>query len=71
MWWAILAAGVAGVVVGAVRLVRTFRGGLRDRDVAKTDAAENLVQPAMFVTFGLFLAFLGLANVIAARLAVP
>jgi hypothetical protein len=71
MWWAMLSVGVLGVFVGAAQLVRTLRGGLRDRDVAGTDAAEHLVRPAMFVTFGLFLAFLGLANVIAARLATP
>jgi hypothetical protein len=71
MWWLMLAAGIAGVLFGAVRLVRTFRGGLRDRDVARTDAAEHLVQPAMFVTLGLFLAFFGLANLIAQHLAGP
>lgn len=67
MWWLMLAAGVAGVVYGVAQLMRTFRGGLRDRDVAQTDPALKLVRPALFVTFGLFLAFFGVANLIAAR----
>lgn len=63
----LLVAGSTSVLVGVVRLLRTFRGGLHDRDVARTDAAQNLVQPALLVTFGFFLAFVGLANIIAAQ----
>ena len=71
MWWAMLSIGVLGVVVGAVQIVRTFRGGLSDRNLAKTDPTERLVRPAVFVTFGLFLGFFALANLIASRLATP
>jgi hypothetical protein len=68
---AMLVAGSAGVVIGVGQLLRTFRGGLHDRDVAGTDAAQGLVKPASLVTFGLFLAFLGLANLIATHYAAP
>lgn len=69
MWWALLSVGVLGVVFGAAQLVRTFRGGLSDRNLAETDPTVRLVRPAVFVTFGLFLAFFALANLIASRLA--
>ncbi|MDF1521928.1 MAG: hypothetical protein P1P87_03805 [Trueperaceae bacterium] len=69
MWWAMLSVGALGVLVGAAQLVRTFRGGLSDRNLAKTEPTEHLVRPAVFVTFGLFLAFFALANPIASRLA--
>lgn len=71
MWWALLSVGAVGVLVGAAQLVRTFRGGLSDRNLARTDPTERLVRPAVFVSFGLFLAFFALANLIASLLATP
>ena len=71
MWWLMLAAGAAGVVVGLVQLSTYFRGGLSDRSLAKSGPAEKLVQAAMLVTGGLFLAFFATANLIAQRVAAP
>lgn len=71
MWWAMLSVGALGVLAGAAQLVRTFRGGLGDRNLARTEPMEHLVRPALFVTFGLFLSFFALANLIASRLATP
>jgi hypothetical protein len=61
--------GALAIALGVVRLLRTFGGGLRDRDVARTDTVENLVQPALLITFGLFLSFFGLANLLGVRYA--
>ena len=71
MWWLMLAAGVAGVLVGLVQLASYFRGGLSDRGLANSGPAEKLVRAAMLVTGGLFLAFFGTANLIAQRVAAP
>ncbi len=71
MWWMVLAAGVAGVVIGLVQLATYFRGGLSDRSLAKSGPAEKLVRAAMLVTGGLFLSFFGTANLIAQSVVGP
>ena len=68
MGWALIVIGAVNVVAGVIYLLRAFRGGLSDRAVARTDAPQQLVQPAVMVTFGLFLAFFGIANVVAERM---
>lgn len=70
MWWMLLAAGAVGVVVGLVQLAGYFRRGMSDRSVAK-NPAETLVRAAMFVTFGLFVAFFSVANLVAQGVARP
>ena len=69
MWWMMLVAGAIGVVVGLVQVLIYFRGGLGDRALAGSGPAEKLVRAAMFVTGGLFLAFFGIANLVAERMA--
>ena len=71
MWWLMLAAGVAGVVLGLVQLATYFRGGLSDRSLAKSGPAEQLVRAAMLVTGGLFIGFFATANLIAQRMTAP
>ncbi len=65
MGWMMMAAGALGVVVGLVQLLRSFSGGLGDRALAESGSAERLVRGAMFVTGGLFLGFIGVANLVA------
>jgi hypothetical protein len=69
MWWSMLVAGTVAVVVGIVQLAQYFQGGLGDRSLAKSGPAEKLVRAAMLVTGGLFVAFFGLANLVAQRAA--
>lgn len=71
MWRMMLVAGVLGVLVGIVLLATCFRGGLSDRSLARSGPAEKLVRAAMFVTGGLFLSFVSMANLIALRVAGP
>jgi hypothetical protein len=69
MGWVMLVAGTTGVAVGLVQLARYFRGGLGDRGLARSGPAEKLVRAAMLVTGGLFIAFFGIANLVALRFA--
>jgi uncharacterized membrane protein len=71
MWWVVLVAGASGVLVGLVQLASYFRGGLGDRSLARSGPAERLVRSAMYVTGGLFIGFIALANLIAVRLSAP
>jgi hypothetical protein len=69
MWWIALTVGVVGVALGLRQLVLAFLGGAeRDRGPTATAPALRFVRGAMAVTGGLFLAFLGLANLVALRL---
>jgi hypothetical protein len=66
MWWIVLGAGVASIAIGMVQLVRAFVAGAeRGRGLTATGPAIRLVSAAMFVTFGLFLSFFSLANLVA------
>jgi hypothetical protein len=72
MWWIALTVGVAGVAIGVRQLVLAFAGGAeRGRGLTATGPAIQLVRAAMYVTGGLFLAFIGLANLVALQAAAP
>lgn len=72
MWWITLAVGVVGVALGVRQLVLVFVSGAeRGRGLTATGPAIQLVRGAMYVTGGLFLSFVSLANLVAMQSAPP
>jgi len=72
MWWIALGVGIAAVALGVRQLVLAFVGGAeRDRGPTAPAPALQLVRGAMYVTGGLFLAFIGVANLVALWSAAP
>jgi hypothetical protein len=72
MWWIAVTVGVVGIALGVRHLVLAFVGGAeRGRGLTATGPAIQLVRGAMYVTGGLFLAFIGLANLVALQSAAP